>query len=184
MKRRISRHLPELLVSGVVILIVAVIVTKTYTRGMAQANRTACVSHVQQLAQAIAMYRMDTDQVMPGGPRWHRNVMTYVSEKPDWGLYFCPAREEDPGFAYGLNWSVGGLPEHVIQRPTEMVLLADVRNSTDTLWWVNNISFLKLERNRVPLPCHLGRTNVAFCDGHVKSIDANETTKGNWVVGE
>ena len=183
MKRRISRHLPEILVSGIVILIVALIVTKTYARGMAQANRTACVSHVEQLAQAIAMYRMDSDQMMPAGPRWHRNVMTYVSEKPDWGLYFCPAREED-GLAYGLNWSVAGQPDHAIQHPADLVLLADVRNSTDTIWWVNNISYLQLARNRVPLPCHLGRTNLAFCDGHVKSIDSSVTVRSNWMVGE
>ena len=177
-----SRLLPELIVGGVIVLIVAVFVTRLYNRSAAQANRVTCMNNINQLGRAMSMYSSDCDERLPLGPAWQDGVMSYVAKPPDWSVYFCPARGNEHGYSYGLNSALGGLPDQHIQTPSETILLVDVRNSTREVWWANDIRFLTLDHNRTPDPCHLGRANFAYCDGHVESRDPYQMTTDNWLV--
>jgi prepilin-type processing-associated H-X9-DG protein len=182
--RKMSRQLPEVLIVGLVVIVVALIMMRTYFRSMAQAHRVACLSNLSQVGQALSMYRTDYDQCFPPGPGWHRGLLPYIGGRTENALLLCPAATDIPGYGYGLDHVLGGVMEGRISTPTEAVMLADVRRSTDAVWWVNDIRFGRLERNRIPDPRHIAKANFAFCDGHVRSEDPDRLTEGNWRLAE
>lgn len=184
LSQRPNRLLPEILVTGCIIIFVATLVTRTYTGSMTQANRIACINNVSQLGRAMLTYCCDYDQKFPLGPSWQDAVMVYVSDIPDWNIYYCPARGEERGYSYGLNRHLGGATDFSFQYPTEAVMLVDVRGSTRDIWWSNDIRFENIRHNRCPLPCHAMRSNFVFCDGHASTIDPFILTTESWTVTE
>ena len=184
MKQRPNRILPEVLVCGLVICIIALIAIPVYIDAKAPADRTACLNNINQLSQAIRMYMDDYDHQLPPGPSWQDAVMTYVSDTPDWNAYYCPSRDDgERGWSYGMNGCVAGLFDAELTAPTDTVLLAEVRNSSREVWWANDIRFVKWWRNRNPYPCHIKRrqANFSFCDGHIISRDPLRLTERNWL---
>lgn len=176
MNPKVNRHLPEVLVSALLIMVVALFVMGRAKDSMAQANRTACMNNVHQLAQAIQIYAMDQGR-LPPGPGWQELV---TGDALSVGLLACPARPDEFGYGYGLNWSVGGLEDSHLTRPADTILLADVRSSTAEVWWVNDLRFVRLERNRIPQDCHKGKAVFGFCDGHVKTINHLDVAEPQW----
>lgn len=179
-----NRFLTEILVVGCIVILIAFLVAKTYTRSLGQANRTVCVNNVSQLARAMMAYSYDFDCHVVSGPSWQDAVMPYVSDPPDWNIYYCPVRDGERGYSYGLSRRIAALPETEIPFPSETVMLADVRNSTREVWWANDIRFENVHHNRSPLPCHSMRSNFAFCDGHASTRDPFLLDAGSWMVSE
>jgi prepilin-type processing-associated H-X9-DG protein len=182
MKSTPSRLLPEILVTGLIILIVAYIIARTYTGSIAQANRVSCLNNATQLGRAIQEYATDHDQLLPLGPSWQDVVMRYVADPPDWNLYYCPARVDERGYSYGMNPNVAGCSDPAIIFPADTVLVADVKNATRAIWWVNDYRFIKLRTNKTPYPCHVRRANFAYCDGHAKSSNPTRLEAVNWAA--
>lgn len=176
MNYKVNRHLPEFLLAALFILVLFIFIMGKARSGMAMANRTKCVSNVHQLAQAIQVYAMDHGR-LPAGPGWHELVTAGTLSV---GLLACPQRPEEPGYGYGMNWRVAALEDSRIPLPAETILLADVRNSTSDVWWVNDIRFLRLGKNRVPQDCHVRRAVFGFCDGHVKTMNHLDVTEQQW----
>lgn len=143
---------------------------------MAEANRTACLSNVHQLAQAIQMYDLDYS-AYPLGPHWHELVTAGTFSV---SILACPQRPDELGYGYGMNWFMRGLSDSRVPRPADTLLVADARDSTAEVWWVNDPRFVRLQRNRVPWDCHNGKASFAFCDGHVKSINHLDVTEPQW----
>ena len=180
MNEKPNRFLPEILVAGLIILIVGFMIARTYTGSMARAHRTACINNINQLSMAMRMYADDHDQGLPRSG-WQDAVMPWVSEEPDWNVYYCPARDDEKGWSYGMNWAVAGADDSSMPDPSVLILLVDVRNDTREFWWANDIRFHRFHRNRVPRPVHQGRANIAFCDGHVVCADPFRMTVDNWI---
>lgn len=181
MKHKIGRHLPEVLLCGLIIIIVAYWVVNTARNGISQANRSLCLNNVHQLSAAVAMYRVDHDQYLPPGPAWHRLVWSYGDPEVSYGILVCPERPSETGFSYGLNYDIAGRNDEGVTRPVETALICDVRTSDAEVWWSNDIRFRSLPHNRQPLPCHRDRTVFAFGDGHVKALDPFSLQRQNWL---
>lgn len=174
--KQFHRSLPEIMLGAIIILVLFVFFLGKAKSGMAEAHRVACLGNVHQLAQAIQMYSMDQG-AYPLGPRWHELVTIDVVGV---GVLACPQRPEDLGYGYGMNYFVAGLADNRLAQPADTILLADVRNSTADTWWVNDLRFQRLVRNRVPQDCHLQKAAFGFCDGHVKTINHLDLTEQQW----
>jgi prepilin-type N-terminal cleavage/methylation domain-containing protein/prepilin-type processing-associated H-X9-DG protein len=108
---------------------------------------------------------------------WDTNYNTSLNGN----LNLLLAGGNNAGMCYGYNdWGtkdpfqvpylgLGGdvppeLPESIVLRPTEMIMLAD---SKSDFMWDGNID--PREQNQWPAKRHNGRTVLMFCDGHAES---------------
>jgi len=204
----------ELLVVVAIISILAGILFPVFARARENARRANCASNEKQQALGILMYAQDYDgRIMPSQyfqpgahPFWWELLQPYVKS---YQIFRCPDVHAPVGFSatdkYRVYWSTYALPglgnvdSHKVIYSLNGTPLASMTEPSRTFMIVesqfdssyltkgfgyysvrfDNSSGDYWNRNR-----HLGGTNVAFADGHVKWIkDAgtNKTTMQNWV---
>jgi prepilin-type N-terminal cleavage/methylation domain-containing protein/prepilin-type processing-associated H-X9-DG protein len=110
----------ELLVVIAIIAILAAILFPVFSRAREQARKSACLSNLKQLGQAILMYVQDWDEVLPfavpacAGPKhrqWWAQIYPYTKNA---SILHCPSSttpwtmRTNPGYAAGF--ACGGDP--------------------------------------------------------------------------
>jgi|SRR5579864_3457947 len=140
-------------------------------RGGASSKKTiACLSNLSELAQATALYATDHDDTIPSD-KWNDRLQPYLRKIPDSELLFaCPVQRrldpESSGYAMSNRATgkkmktIGSLPITVLIFDSHATLPSAVSDPDDT-----------------PYPGrheHGRKNNVAYADGHTKSIPAIE----------
>ena len=191
-KPRYGFTLIELLVVIAIIAILAAILFPVFARAREQARRTSCLSNLKQLSLAVMMYGQDYDEKLPvgetqGNSLWNvvNGVMPYVKNR---AIFYCPSisvlvpynpllDNTDANWTAGnigyYYWSMYGIHPHTgpflathpprqltLSSPTEMWMWSDVFGA---FYWNQGAPFT----HNMP---KWSFTNVAFMDGHVKSI--------------
>jgi prepilin-type processing-associated H-X9-DG protein len=140
-------------------------------RSRARAQETGCVNHLKQLALAVHMYA-DAHQ---GRLEFTAETVTmsllpFLDGKEQ--LFACPTGEK---MTYVFNDKLANRSISEITRPSETVLFYEPAPARIAAQAANGT----VELGAAPLP-HTGRTNVAFADGHVQSVTAEEMSKLRW----
>jgi prepilin-type N-terminal cleavage/methylation domain-containing protein/prepilin-type processing-associated H-X9-DG protein len=190
--RGLGFTLIELLVVIAIIAILAAILFPVFARAREQARRSACLSNLKQLSLAVLMYGQDYDEVLPVGATQGNSLlnivqafMPYVKNRP---VFYCPSisvlaafdpllEYTDANWAAGnigyYYWSMWGIHPHtgpfIESHPPRQLTLS---SSTDLWMWsdVFGAWFYAQGANTAHNMPKWSFTNVAFMDGHVKSI--------------
>ena len=200
MRRRTGFTLIELLVVIAIIAILAAILFPVFARAREKARQTSCLSNVKQMALAAMMYIQDYDEVFfPrvagswGGtppesiywmPRTRTETGLIAPYAANWDIFRCPSVPNRRGYGYNFHLGFASLAEVV--KPAECVLFGDDTFGS-MVWYMPSQGVHNWGANFVnppgstganivwgencPYGRHNGQVNVAFCDGHAKSMD-------------
>jgi len=139
------------IMSGLVLLNTPSIAVLRAGRGTVQ--ESGCRSNLTQLAQAVAAYTQDYDDVCPRRRTWCDATLPYSRNEQ---VYKCPGLPNRPcgyGFEMWMDRRVSG----DIISPDQRIMLFDAKRGE---WNLSGSSRLLSRR-------HGGGANVAFADGHV-----------------
>ena len=129
-----------------------------FTQARDKARLTASLSNLKQLSLGVIQYSQDHDEKMPDADKWVDELSPYVQNIKT--LLRDPSAPAGEEYSYAFNRTLSHQPRAAFDAPASTVLLfestAGVKNASDT-------------GQSVPKPGrHLGGTDYAFADGHVK----------------
>ena len=182
----------ELLVVIAIIAILAAILFPVFARAREQARRSACLSNLKQLALAAMMYGQDYDELLPlaatqgnSMPNVVRGLEPYVKNRQ---IFYCPSisllvpynsllAPTDDNWAAGnigyYYWSMADIHPHtgpfIARHPPRWLSLA----SSTNLWMWSDVFGAFYWNQGAPFLHNMPKwsfTNVAFVNGHVKSM--------------
>jgi prepilin-type processing-associated H-X9-DG protein len=140
-------------------------------RSRARAQGTGCVNHLKQLALAAHMYAdAHKDRLEFTTETFTKALLPFVEGNDQ--LFACPTGEK---MRYAFNDKLANRSISEITRPAETVLFFEPAPARIAAQAANGTA----ELGGAPLP-HSARTNVAFVDGHVQSVTAEEMSKLRW----
>lgn len=129
----------------------------------------ACVSHLRQLALASIMYQGDNDDRYEPPAHWMDCVRGYIVSEE---LLRDPSRTTS-GYGYAHDGRLLGLTQLDLPDPTAWPLIydssSDQRNASDP--------FTSLPYPSQHSSSQAGKNNIAYTDGHVKSLPATPNSK-------
>ena len=178
--------------------ILAAILFPVFQRVRENVRRTACLSNEKQLALGITLYTQNFDKFIPPtaahAPNgvtvvfWPDRINSYVSNTQ---LRLCPSDSTDKRNSYGLNElnfvdetdvAVLSLSLAAFQTPASTVMLGElgagkVDDLTDIITPTLDAYKLTVPNTDMndqydahPSTRHTSRANLAFMDGHIKSL--------------
>ncbi len=190
--RRRGFTLIELLVVIAIIAILAAILFPVFARARENARKANCLSNLKQIGTGMLMYAQDNDEHLPVGGyyeilqawpnsldtmTWRALVQPYLKNT---AVYICPSAP--PGqWSYGINGCLT-CPHNChtdswaslvqIPRPSEIVLLADMRKYMGCAWniaWPGSECCGNTPADWIDANSrHNGGSNILYCDGHAK----------------
>ena len=121
------------------------------------AARAVSQSNLKQMALGILQYAQDNNEAMPDASKWVDEILPYVKTL---SVFHDPSAPAGKVWGYAYNRTLNRRSLSALDAPASTVLLfestAGVKNASDT-------------GQSVPRPGrHLGGTDYAFADGHVK----------------
>lgn len=183
----------ELLVVIAIIAILAAILFPVFAKARENARRTSCLSNLKQLSSGALMYAQDYDELFPVSPTQGNpmpNVVTALDPYiKSWQVWYCPSIDYysrvDPDLASKLEnyqignigyyfWSMAGIHAHTgpfldySRQPRQLNTTMDA----DVWMWsdVFGAWFYPQGLGGLHGYAKWSFTNIAFMDGHVKSI--------------
>lgn len=174
----------EMLTVIAILSLLAAILFPVFSRVRENARRSSCANNLKQVSLAMFQYTEDYDSRMPqnysSGPRLPMRLDSYLKSRSVWK---CPSSlapgdewngaDSDWAVGYGFNaaWLFSATPA-AIAKPSETVLFgenywAGGPGGCDVVYPTSGIPGWSMG---VPAYRHLGTTNVAFVDGHVKAM--------------
>jgi len=195
----------ELLVVIAIIAILAAILFPVFAQAREAARKTSCQSNLKQMSLGLTMYAQDYDESLPQGSRtingqawrWMHQTFPYVKNA---GIYHCPSStvaQWDPNSygnagSYGYNaFMLNDQNLAAVGKPAETVAITDTPGSavsnrfrvrpddqTGPNTWVGTANWngWNQDESRVAY-LHQGQANVAFLDGHVKTMRPGDLNK-------
>lgn len=182
----------ELLVVIAIIAILAAILFPVFARAREQAKRTSCLSNLKQLATATMMYGQDYDELLPVGSTQGNSLLNVVRALEPYvknrQIMYCPSIDVlvpyNPLLApTEANWNAGNIGYYywsmddihahtgpfITRHPPRRLTLS----SKADLWMWSDVFGAFYWNQNAPFAHNMPKwslTNVAFMDGHVKSI--------------
>ncbi|MGI4787851.1 MAG: DUF1559 domain-containing protein [Janthinobacterium lividum] len=199
MKKR-GFTLIELLVVIAIIAILAAILFPVFQKVRENARRASCESNEKQLALGLTMYTQDYDEFIPPTAiyaadgvtvvLWPDMINSYVNNKQ---LRLCPSDSTDKVNSYGLNELTfvdetdGPAPTSSLaefQSPSNTVMLGELGVGTVGIGFQSDLTTPVPDAYKLTVPDvdmndqydarpsarHTDQVNLAFMDGHVKSM--------------
>jgi len=184
----------ELLVVIAIISIIAAILFPAFAKAREKARQAACISNEKQLSLGILMYAQDNDEALPPsqtsiGTKWPDIVDPYVKNAQ---VRLCPSDSFDKMYSYGVNELnfvdlTEPVPAQVLilaafQTPADTIMLGEL--GTGTTGVLTDLTTPRMDAIKLTIPDkdlndsfdarpatrHFARCDLAFMDGHVKSM--------------
>lgn len=137
-----------MVIAAILGLVGAVLFFPVYAGPKPAVPITACLINIRQLATATYVYLADSNDVFPP----HVDPRLVIRPYGHHDFEICPTTE-DP---YAYNVRLRGLPLAQVRKPESTVMFYEGRNEV-----------------LIPAPDHT--PNVAYADGHVKTVTAGST---------
>ena len=137
-----------------------------FMREEENARRRSCQSNLKQVMLGILQYAQDYNENYPPARKWIDEIFPYVRNEQ---IFRCPALPAGDNYGYALNQNLGALNLAKMDNIAQTVAIYE----TDSL--VRNEFGAGEERAYR----HLGGSNLAFADGHVKWYAKGTETPGS-----
>ena len=126
-----------------------------FQRARENARRASCQSNLKQAMLGILQYSQDYDQTYPPARKWIDEIMPYVKSEQ---IFRCPALPAGSNYGYALNQNLGGLNLAKMNNPAQTVAIYETDDLTRNAFGTGDERAYR----------HLGGSNIAFADGHIK----------------
>lgn len=130
-------------------------------KAQGNAQKASCLSNLKQTSLAMLMYACDYDGAYPTPNNWNEPLKPYIRTGES---LWCPAVEGDLP-SYAVNAGLVGRNDNTLKEKESTVMFFD---STPGKKIVGGVELLPAE------PRHEGCQNIAFADGHAKSLTDKE----------
>ncbi len=141
---------------------------KASKRESEASEREQCVTHMKQLTMAALMYADDNDDHLPVAASWWEEIGLYAGF--DTTLLECP--ESASPYGYAMNQRLSRVLVNDVREPDRTVLffesdldIVNASGGTEAL---------------APGGRHNGQYTLAFLDGHVEVMDADDVSQICW----
>lgn len=162
------------------------------------AKASVCLSNLRQIGLAATIYALDNDDQLPNAgsgddPEWTRTLAAYMSIPPTQvaSIFVCPGtlipveESSNPNevvLTYGMH--AGLMPRGqpavklgAIERPTEVILAADMCQDPNNRGWSPN----SIEQPSVFVSQSGGRAGPADLDAFISTATDNDTGSNRWM---
>ncbi len=126
-----------------------------FQRARENTRRSSCQVNLKQAMLGILQYSQDYDQTYPTAPKWIDNVMPYVKSEQ---IFRCPSLPEGSNYGYALNQNLAGLSMAQMNNVAQTVAIYETEDLTRSAFGAGEERAYR----------HLGGSNIAFADGHIK----------------
>ncbi len=194
----------ELLVVIAIIAILAAILFPVFARAREKARQTSCLNNVKQIALAARMYLQDYDSRWMKGRDMNMGQTIFgnepdVDDYSEWPCFLipyiqnaqifnCPSgntADTNPPLDGNYGWNYDGLrgfPEARIRQPAQTFAFFDSHQEfmiSGSNTRARLIAYLGVNRSSKTERAtrHNGQANMAFCDGHAKSLNKGDLLK-------
>lgn len=190
----------ELLVVIGIIAVLSAILFPAFSKVRERARTASCASNQKQISAAIMQYIQDNDESYPVPTDWVRNwaqsIYPYVKSTR---VFVCPSNplaprsamwwqdkstQEIPGsYAYNYHFgetflwagSAGVMTTSKVDSPSQKILIAEMTNDEAGIAWPNWTNPGSTRFKDDAFAGHNGMMNVAFADGHIRTIKPMKT---------
>ena len=146
--------------------IAAAILFPVFAQAREKARQTSCLSNLKQQGIAIRMYAQDYDETLPPSKEWMDKLDPYVNNEK---AFHCPSArnansDNSKPTGYAMNAKLERKKLGKISTPEKEYLIFDA-DAPQRSFATQGLQF-------PAKPRHGQLNNVAFADGHVKSVKA------------
>lgn len=126
-----------------------------------RAVRMDCIRNLKQLALGMLSYCQDYDEKLPPADKWSSGISPYVKNQQ---TFNCPAVET---YGYATNYKLSRQTLGQLQQPANTIMLFDSTLLRPNAYDVGTMPGVSLPEP----PRHKDYNNLAYVDGHVRSVD-------------
>jgi prepilin-type processing-associated H-X9-DG protein len=137
------------------------------------AERTVCMTNMKQLSMSVMIYTEDYDGKFPTADQWSDLLEPYLGDTTN-PFTSCPV-ETGEGFSYAFNQNLDGLTTADVGM--DVVLLFESQPGHNL---TGGPELLITNRHPASNRDSFGGCNVAFVDGHIEFINAEDIENLKW----
>ena len=128
-----------------------------FQRARENARRASCQSNLKQQMLGVLMYAQDYDEKYPPASKWVDVLQPYVKSEQ---IFRCPSlpASKEGGFGYALNQNLSQISERRIQETWRTIAIYETSNPARNWFGPGTGRAYR----------HIGGSNIAFADGHIK----------------
>lgn len=126
-----------------------------FQRERENARRVSCQTNLKQAMLGILQYSQDYNETYPPARKWVDEIMPYVKSEQ---IFRCPALPAGSNYGYALNQNLDGIQLAKMNNVAQTVAIYETDDLTRNAFGVADERAYR----------HLGGSNLAFADGHVK----------------
>jgi prepilin-type N-terminal cleavage/methylation domain-containing protein/prepilin-type processing-associated H-X9-DG protein len=170
MRQRRGFSLIELLVVIAIIAVLAGILFPVFSIARGKARRTRCLSHMEQIGQALKMYASDHNGFLP----------SYSQSHPSWANALTPAQKNTPQPGLVVTWDVS-IESHL--KSKDILLCPDNPFGRDKRAFAMTAYCMRQRTSPVPgYPYFLGDRveNIANQSSVVMLFEKGKNLPGSW----
>ncbi len=137
-------------------LLVFAVFAPVFSKARGKAIQTNCGSNLKQISLAMLMFAQDNNQTLPDPSNFREQIKPFMGPNAE-QLFTCPASGKGEE-SYEMNPNLAGASLTTINNPAQVPMVYDAG----------------FPDGKGP---HEGGWNVAFCDGHYKSVSQGEASQ-------
>ena len=118
-------------------------------------RRSSCQVNLKQAMLGILQYAQDYDETYPTARKWMDDVMPYVKSEQ---IFRCPSLPDGSNYGYALNQNLAGLSMAKMNNPAQTAAIYETDDLVRSAFGTGEERAYR----------HLGGSNIAFADGHIK----------------
>ena len=127
--------------------------------------RSSCQTNLKQAMLGVLQYSQDYGQNYPSARKWMDDILPYVRNEQ---IFRCPALPAGSNYGYALNQNLAGLNLGKMDNPAQTAAIYETDDLTRNAFGAGEERAYR----------HIGGSNIAFADGHIKWYPQGQEPEG------